>query len=567
MVNANDGWAVGWGSSIFRWDGQTWNIVPKPGIGTSYYSVFMVDSNDGWAVGTFGHMVWWNGTDWTIVPTPISDTLYSVFMVDSNDGWAVGEDGAILRWNGSSWKNVTSPTTARLESVFMVSSNDGWAVGEGGTILRWNGANWNIEPKINTAELNSVFMLNSNEGYAVGYNTILRWNGSNWNIVPNPTTDSFLLSSVFMLDSNDGWAVGYGGRIFRLDESGWYEIFTNPTTVELNSVFSVSADDAWAVGSIGTILRLIDEKALKATFTVSSDKLAATELVNFDASDSSDSVGTIIRYDWNFGDDSNDSGITTTHSYEYNGTYTVTLTVTNDEGSKDIASKNIVVGYSTQDLTAPWGNLKINNDEEKTNSLSVTLNLEATDLESGVTEMRFRNEDSTWTDWEDYSTTKQWTLTSGDGTKKLFVQFKNGATLVSEYSAAIILEMTNVPTQEPFNIDLGQILAVLTIGSIISGGLVGVWKLIRKRQENKETRIEKEKIEEKEKKRHKIVYEAIKTKVNNAYNKFREDPGICEEELKKLHDEALKKLENDKIDDSQYNSIKKIIDEYLTEYS
>jgi len=55
--------------------------------------------------------------------------------------------------------------------------------------------------------------------------------------------------------------------------------------------------------------------------------------VSFDASNSTDNVG-IVSYDWNFGDETNGTGKTTTHSYSNSGTYTVTLTV------KDAASNN-----------------------------------------------------------------------------------------------------------------------------------------------------------------------------------------------------------------------------------
>lgn len=58
-------------------------------------------------------------------------------------------------------------------------------------------------------------------------------------------------------------------------------------------------------------------------------------VVTFDASDSTDDVG-IISYEWDFGDGTTGTGITTTHIYTKPGTYTVTLTVKDAAGNIDI---------------------------------------------------------------------------------------------------------------------------------------------------------------------------------------------------------------------------------------
>ncbi len=70
---------------------------------------------------------------------------------------------------------------------------------------------------------------------------------------------------------------------------------------------------------------------------------------NFDASASSDSDGTIASYSWTLGDSSTASGVTAAHSYAANGSYTVTLTVTDNEGASSNASQTVNV----DDGTAP----------------------------------------------------------------------------------------------------------------------------------------------------------------------------------------------------------------------
>jgi len=267
-----------------------------------------------------------------------------------------------------------------------------------------------------------------------------------------------------MVSATDGWAVGKSGTILRLGESGWYSI-TSPTKVELESVFMVSPDEGWAVGGGGTILRFTNGKTLRASFANIPDAPEAGETISFDAVDSFDSNGTIVDYDWDFGDNSFASGITSTHAYEQNGTYTVKLTITDNNGLEDIFTKNIVVGSHPQDITAPNGMVEINSGAAETNSVSIILALGASDMESAVTEMHFSNDGSTWTDWEAYRTTKAWTLTTGDGTKQVFVQFKNGADLISEiYSDAITLNTE----KDGSSISIAASKTSLTIGESIN---------------------------------------------------------------------------------------------------
>ncbi|MBI5561633.1 MAG: hypothetical protein HY894_02080 [Deltaproteobacteria bacterium] len=65
-----------------------------------------------------------------------------------------------------------------------------------------------------------------------------------------------------------------------------------------------------------------------------------------------------------------------------------------------------------------------------TDSASLTLTIAATD-NVGVAQMRFSNDHAAWSAWQAYSTMKAWTLTSANGTKTVYAQFRDGAGNVS----------------------------------------------------------------------------------------------------------------------------------------
>lgn len=63
-------------------------------------------------------------------------------------------------------------------------------------------------------------------------------------------------------------------------------------------------------------------------------------MMEFDGSASSDADGSIVSYQWNFGDNGTGSGAVLTHTYSVAGEYSVSLTVTDDQGA---TSQDVVV--------------------------------------------------------------------------------------------------------------------------------------------------------------------------------------------------------------------------------
>jgi PKD repeat protein len=87
---------------------------------------------------------------------------------------------------------------------------------------------------------------------------------------------------------------------------------------------------------------------LTADFVTSPSSPVSGQTVFFNAATSRAAPGTsIVSYDWNFGDGTTGSGPTPTHAYTANGGYTVSLTVTDNQGHTAVKTTTITVGDDT----------------------------------------------------------------------------------------------------------------------------------------------------------------------------------------------------------------------------
>ena len=80
-----------------------------------------------------------------------------------------------------------------------------------------------------------------------------------------------------------------------------------------------------------------------AEFTYTSAEPTTPLQITFDASPSSDIDGTILSYDWEFVDDSTQAGKVVEHTYDSPGTYTIILTVEDNDGLTDALPKTITI--------------------------------------------------------------------------------------------------------------------------------------------------------------------------------------------------------------------------------
>jgi hypothetical protein len=95
------------------------------------------------------------------------------------------------------------------------------------------------------------------------------------------------------------------------------------------------------------------------------------------------------------------------------------------------------------DTTDPTGSIIINSDDPWTTSTSVTLTLTYNDATSGVDKVRYSNDGSLWTSWEDPSGTRAWVLASGDGTKTVYYEIRDNVGFTTQDTDSIDLDTTD----------------------------------------------------------------------------------------------------------------------------
>jgi outer membrane protein assembly factor BamB len=292
---------------IAHWTGSAWSVVPSPNVGSGDNSLQAIGANtadDIWAVGAWYTAAGiaqtliehWDGNAWQVVPSPNvgsgDNTLLGVATFATGDVWAVGafrnagvSQTLIEHWDGSAWRVVPSPNgaggTGVLQAVNVYAGHDVWAVGYSDKTLieHWDGSAWSVVPSPNPGAginvLRAVAAFAPDDVWAVGYYRngfgslplTEHWDGSAWRVVPSPNPGSVAwfneLNAVTALANTDVWAVGFystgganGGVMQPLAEhwtgSAWVVVPTTPGGSGNSQFYGVaggSTPEVWAVGA------------------------------------------------------------------------------------------------------------------------------------------------------------------------------------------------------------------------------------------------------------------------------------------------------------------------------
>ena len=124
------------------------------------------------------------------------------------------------------------------------------------------------------------------------------------------------------------------------------------------------------------------------------DQMVTTKQVTLNGSASYDPDGEIVSYEWDFGDSTTGNGVTVQHTYAVDGTYTVTLTVTDDFDAEDEDTAQIIV-----DTTSPQTTLDLNGTlgAHGWYITNVTVTLTVNETVSGINGTYYKVDDGNWT--------------------------------------------------------------------------------------------------------------------------------------------------------------------------
>lgn len=292
--------------------------------------------------------------------------------------YAIRADGTVSAWGRNDEGQVGDGTTVRRTTPVRVGSltdivgiaggrDHGLALRSDGTVWAWGSNDYGQLGDGTTTDRTSPVMVMSGasqvmagaqHSYALRTDgTVAAW-GRNYraNLGDGTTTTRTRpvsvrnLSSVVSIGSarDTGMAVLADGRVMAWGHNSTGQVGDGTTINRSTPVLVPGVSGAVLAGGGGAEYSVVlvssgppPPQDPVASFTSTCEVTSCS----FDATSAHDPDGTIEHYDWDFGDGTtaSDTAATTPHDYTATGTYTVSLTVTDNSGATDVVAHDVVV--------------------------------------------------------------------------------------------------------------------------------------------------------------------------------------------------------------------------------
>lgn len=285
---ADEVWAVGWGGTVLRYDGERWtpetttSTVPLTQVrGLPLERRVPLAERPDPVVFATG----WDGAILTRqpngrwIPAPVvtstivqPDDLLGLALGGPKSGLAVGAKGLLYRWDGDQWTpgrlqvpsehEKIGPISPRgaLQRVWAASDTSYFISGSGGATYRSSDGLQTFSRLDTTLSepLRGVWGTSSSDVYTVGLGSlVLFFDGGSWQRVMGDGLDKVPTSFLFDIhgrSAGDLTVVGWKGLILRRQGSYWSQE-DSTTTRDLRGVWNVTdSSEAFAVGAGGTVL-------------------------------------------------------------------------------------------------------------------------------------------------------------------------------------------------------------------------------------------------------------------------------------------------------------------------
>lgn len=129
-------------------------------------------------------------------------------------------------------------------------------------------------------------------------------------------------------------------------------------SLQLTGTGSMYTDFTWLAPTTNTAGSINDTQAFSGGSQPSNQAPVASftnncngATCNFSGANSTDIDGSIVAYEWQLGDGASSTGVSTNHAYSSEGSYEVTLTVTDNDGATTTITETIIVSLPPAKVT------------------------------------------------------------------------------------------------------------------------------------------------------------------------------------------------------------------------